>query len=152
MLPGKVYRAIQALLTTTGIKTYPIDDTPPFDQDKNYEGFISWDIEEITFMHSTEGLEYTGVAALVTNFELTVICYDRKRSDRVGLTTSVMNVLNPIVAGRRKPLQSVNLALAFVRHVVHVSTTEFPVQKTGQSTPEMSASVLTFNCSFSFTE
>jgi len=149
---GKVHSGVNELLALT-VKSYYIDQTPPFDQVKNQAGFISWDTEEISHYHNSEGLGY-GNMNLVVNFELTIIVYAQKTVTRSSILKEIYDILQPMdeTTGRRRHLIGRQLTKAYVRNVVHVSNTEFGIEKTAQSNAEMSATVMTFNCSFSMEE
>jgi hypothetical protein len=145
--------------TITVVKNYYIDECPPFDAAPNKEGFFVWDTEEHMFQECSEGLGYSGdVGGTNTNnyitimFQLEVTCYSNRFAIRADIANLVFDLLYPIVSGVRTPLRGLAITNGFINHVKHVSTSEFDVQKTGQSTPEMSAAVLTFDCSFSVKE
>jgi hypothetical protein len=151
VLPKEIYKGVNELLTLAGIKVYFIEQTPPIDQVKNYDGFVSWDIDNSKTLHHSEGLAY-GNTSLIINFELTVYVYARTIELRSSIQNSINNVLQPKVSNKRTHLVGYQLPInsnVFVRHIVHSDTIEFPVGKTASSTAEMSASVLSFTCSFS---
>lgn len=151
MFSNKVAGAIQELLAGGGFQVYYIDQIPAYDQAKNLDGFVGWDIDESIPMHSTEGVEYTS-DNLVLNFELAVTVYGSKLTTRNSIERQVLDILQPVSGGKRIPLRSHQLANAFVRYMVWSGITEFPIPKTGQSNAEMSASVLMFNSSISVLE
>lgn len=153
MFSNKVAAAIQELLTGNGYTVYYIDQIPSYDQNRNLDGFIAWDVEEIKPLHCTEGVGYSDAAnAIVLNFNLSVIAYGSKLTIRNSIETALLNRLQPLVSARRVPLKSYLLTNAFVRYMVWSSTTEYPIPKTGQSNAEMSASVLMFNSFISVLE
>lgn len=151
MFSDKVAKLIHELLVDNDFQVYYIDQIPPYDQVRNLSGFVGWDIEETNPMHSTEGVEYAN-GQIVLNFQLAITVYGSKLTTRNSIETLILNILQPVVSGKRVPLQQTQYANAFVRYVVWMSTSEFPIPKTGQSNAEMSASVLMFNCSISVAE
>ena len=151
MFSNKVAGAIQELLGGNGFTVYYIDQIPPYDQVKNLEGFVGWDIEETNPMHCSEGIEYAS-SQIVLNFDLMVTVYGGKLTTRNSIEKLILDVLQPAVSGKRVPLKSYQLTNAFVRHMIWKGDIEFPIPKTGQSNAEMSASVLTFTSSISVSE
>ena len=150
MFSPKIAETIQELLDIS-VPIYFIEQIPSFDQAKNLQGFVGWDIEEISPYHNSEGIAYAN-DQLATKFELQLSVYGRTISVRTGIEKTILDIVQPIVSGKRKHLIGRQLTKAFVRHIIWVSTTEFPVLKTAQSTPELSASVMVLNCSFSLVE
>jgi hypothetical protein len=148
---NKVGNAIQELLADNGFQIYYIDQIPSYDQAKNLDGFVGWDVEETRPMHSTEGVEYAD-DQIVLNFDLAITVYGSKLSIRNSIEKLILDTLQPASSGKRIPLRSHQLTNAFIRYMVWVNTTEFPIPKTGQSNAEMSASVLLFNSSISVLE
>lgn len=151
MYSNKVALVIQELLLGNGFEVYYIDQIPSLDQSKNYEGFVGWDIDDSNPMHSTEGIEYAN-DQITFNFPLAITVYGSTLSTRNGIEKLVLDRLQPIVDGKRVPLQQTQLTNAFIRYMIWLNTSEFPIPKTGQSNAEMSASVLMFNCSISVSE
>lgn len=154
MFSNKIAGAVQELLVDQGFNLYYVDQAPSYDLVKNLAGYVVWDIEEIKPMQNTEGLDYSLGLHLNLNFILLVTVYGSSLSIRNGIETTIMNILQPKdgTTQRRKPLQSEQLTNAFVRSVVWMSDSEFPIPKTAQSNAEMSASVLMFNTSISVLE
>ena len=150
MFSDKVAKTIQELLVNKGFTIYYIDQIPSYDQVKNPNGFVGWDVEELRPMHSTEGVEYA--TNIVLNFELAITVYGSQMTSRNSLEKLVLNVLQPVISGRRVPLRSHTLTSGYIRYIVWTGTTEFPIPKTAQSNAEMSASVLLFNSSISVSE
>lgn len=142
---------IQGLLDNLTVPAYYIDQVPSFDLAKNKNGFVCWDCETSNPMHNTEGIEYAS-SSVVLNFKLIVTVYGSTLSVRNTLEASILNVLQPIVSGRRIPLKSTQLTDGFVRYLVWLSTDEFPIPKTAQSNAELSATVLVFDSSVSVVE
>lgn len=151
MFNDKVAKAVQELLVDKGFPLYYIDMIPSYDLVKNPNGFVGWDIEQLISMHSTEGIEY-GNIGLILNFELVLTVYDGRMSTRNSIETKILDVLCPIVSGKRKPIVGLELTNAFIRNIVWTSTSEFPIPKSAQSNAEMSASVMLFNSSISVRE
>ena len=151
MYSDKIAKAIQELLVAGDFTSYYIDQIPAYDQVKNLEGFVGWDIEELIPMHCTEGVEYAG-SQIVFNFNLTITVYGSKLTTRNSIEVKVLNILQPLVSSKRKPLLQHQLTNGFVRYCTWINTVEFPIPKTAQSNAEMSASVLMFNCSISILE
>jgi len=141
-------KAVQELLTIAGVKTYYIDQIPSFDISKNLNGLVAWDIEMVSPMHNSEGLEHRD-GKLALFFELSVHVFGGSLQIRNEIETKVLDILQPVTSGRRVPLQYHTLTNAYVRYILWVNTTEYPVPKTGHSNAEVSASVLLFNSSFS---
>ena len=154
MFSNKIAGAIQELLTGKGFNLYYVDQAPSYDQVKNLAGYVVWDIEEVKPMQNTEGVDYTSGLNINLNFVLMITIYGSSLTIRNGIEATIMNVLQPKdgTTSRRKPLQSSQLTNGFVRSMVWVSDTEFPIPKTAQSNAEMSASVLMFNSSISVLE
>lgn len=142
---------IQELLDGNGFPIYYVDQIPAYDQVKNPDGFVGWDIEELVPMHNSEGLEYASTQ-VVLNFGLTVTVYGNKMTARTTIIKKVLDVLQPKVSGKRVPLQQHQFTNGFIRYCVFVNDVDFPIPKTAQSNAELSASVLTFNCSISIEE
>jgi len=151
MFSNKIASSIQELLSGNGFKIYYIDLIPSYDQAKNLDGFVGWDIEETRPLHCTEGVEYAS-NHIVFNFELTITIYGGKLITRNTIEKQVLDILQPVSLGKRKPLSQYQLSDTFIRYMVWISTTEFPIPKTGQSNAELSASVLMFNSSLSVLE
>ena len=151
MFSDKVAKSIQELLLGNGFTVYYVDQVPSYDQAKNLDGFVVWDSEEISPMHSTEGVEYAG-SRIVLNFWLSITVYDGRMATRNAIETLVLNRLQPLSSGKRIPLRNLALTNSYVRYMVWSNITEFPIPKTAQSNAEMSASVLMFNSSISVSE
>lgn len=151
MFSNKLAKCIQELLAQGSFKSYYVDQVPSFDQAKNPDGFVCWDIEEIRPMHNTEGIEYSGTG-LAVNFELSITVYHNLMATRNSIEKLVLDIFQPVSSGKRRPLREVQLTNGFVRYIIWTSTSEFPIPKTGQSNAEMSASVLLFNSSISVVE
>lgn len=159
MTPHNLRKCLKSLFGTINVVNYYIDECPPFDSAPNKDGFFVWDTEEHSFSHCSEGLGYSGVTTttntdnyITINFQLEVTCYSNRFATRSDISTLVFALFYPVTSGVRTPLRGLTITNGFIHRVQHVSTTEFDVQKTGQSTPEMSAAVLTFDCSFSVKE
>lgn len=142
---------IQELLTTLSVKVYYIDQVPSNDLVKNTSGYVCWDCETSSPMHSTEGVEYTS-SSIVINFPLTVTIYGYSMTQRNQIEAAVLDLLQPKISGKRVPIRSRQLTDGFVRHLVWLSTDEFPIPKTAQSNAELSATVLVFDSSVSIVE
>jgi hypothetical protein len=151
MFSNKIAKMIHELLDTLTIPVYYIDQIPSFDLAKNKNGFVGWDCETSNPMHNTEGVEYAG-SAIVLNFKLTVTIYGSTMTVRNSIESSVLDILQPKVSGKRVPLRSFQLTDGFVRYLVWLSTDEFPIPKTAQSNAELSATVLVFDSSVSVVE
>lgn len=151
MFSDKVAKAIQELLLGNGFAVYYVDQVPSYDQARNLDGFVVWDVEEIKPMHSTEGVEYAG-SRIIFNFWLSITVYDGRMATRNAIEKLVLDRLQPVSSGKRIPLRNLALTYAYVRHMVWSSTSEYPIPKTAQSNAEMSASVLMFNSSISVSE
>lgn len=141
---------LQALLVAA------IDDTtipvakssflPPYDLKDTPNGFVFWDCSDITPYHSSEGLtEANGLE--VCNFTLDVACAAHSNTQRKSLVTSVLSLLQPIVAGRRTQLTSYDVADTdvFINFLRLDSQNETSVLKTGQSNPDLTLLVLSFS-------
>jgi len=157
--PHNLRKCLTSLFGTVDVPSYYIDECPPFADVPNKNGFFVWDTEDHTFLECSEGLGYSGVVGstntdnwITCNFQLEVTCYSNRFATRASTSQLIFNLLYPIVSGVRTPLRGLAITNGFINHVHHISTTEFDVQKTAQSTPEMSAAVLTFECSFSVKE
>jgi hypothetical protein len=146
-----VAKMVQELLGDLECNVYYVDQTPSFDIAKNYDAFLVWDIEEQRPMHCTEGTAISG-SGIILNFDFMVTVYGNRLTNRNTLIQQVLDILQPIVSGRRTPLQQHQLTNGFIRYMVWSSETEFPIPKSAQSNAEMSASVLMFNTSISVTE
>lgn len=151
MFSNKVAGVIQELLLNVDYPVYYVDQIPAYDQVKNLDGFVGWDIDETNPMHCSEGVEYTSTK-LILNFELAVSVYGAKLTTRNSIEKAILDVLQPITGGKRVPLKSYQLTNAFVRYMIWNGISEYPIPKTGQSNAEMSASVLTFSSSISVLE
>lgn len=151
MFSDKVAKTIQELLVGRGFQLYYVDQAPSFDLVKNLDGYVVWDVEEISPMHSTEGVEYAG-SQIVLNFWLSIIVYNGKMTTRNSIEKLVLDRLQPTASSKRIPLRNLQLTDGYVRYMVWSSTSEFPIPKTAQSNAEMSASVLMFNSSISVLE
>jgi len=159
VIPHNLRKCLSTLFATTGVANYYIDECPPFDSAPNKDGFFVWDHVDETFYEDSESLGYAGVASttnsnnyLVLKFNLEVTCYSNRFATRSDISKLIMNLFYPIVSGVRTPIRGQAITNGFIHYVRHLSTSEFDVQKTGQSTPEMSAAVLSFECSFSVKE
>lgn len=151
MFSNKIAKMIHGLLDGLTVPAYYVDQVPSFDLANNKNGFVCWDCETSNPLHDTEGVSYTG-SSIVLNFKLTVTIYGGTMSIRNGLEAEVLNVLQPVVSGKRIPLRSQQLTDGFVRYMVWLSTDEFPIPKTAQSNAELSATVLVFDSSVSVVE
>lgn len=155
MFSNKVAAAVQELLVDHGFQLYYVDQVPSYDQLKNLNGYVVWDIEELRPMHCSEGAAYAdSKLSIHLNFPLTITIYGSSMSVRNTTEQAVLNILQPrdATTSRRKPLMSKQLTNAFIRSIVWISDSEFPIPKTAQSNAEMSASVLSFNTSISVSE
>ena len=150
MFSDKVAKLVQEALNLS-TPVYYIDQIPSFSEIKNNQGIVAWDIDVVSPLHCSEGIEYT-TANVVLNFELTITIYARSMGVRNAIEKSVLDILQHVVSNKRKPLISTQFTNGFVRYCVWTNTTEFPVPKTAQHIPEMSASVILFDCSISITE
>lgn len=139
------------VLNSLPVKHYQIDQTPPFDQVKNLDGFISWDVVDPINPICSEGLSYAN-DNLVINTELVLYIYSNRLLDRSNLVVAVLDALQPKVSGKRTFLKGVEFTNGFLRHLVLKEHNDYPVSKTGQSVPEMSAAVMTFVYSISIEE
>lgn len=140
------------LLNGEIVKHYQIDQVPAYEQAKNLAGFIAWDIVEPTTHLCSEGLSYTNGNSLVISSDLILYIYSNRLDVRSGLLTAVLDILQPKVSGKRTFLKGLTLTNGFIRHLVLTEQSDYPVSKTGQSTPELSASVMTFTYSISIVE
>jgi len=151
MIIPNLRKSLNTYFTSTGINNYHIDHAPPFDIAPNKEGFIVWDTEDHSFFECSEGLGYSGTTTttntdnyIACSLSLEVTCYSNMFAQRANMSKIVMDLFYPIIDGVRTPLRGVSITDGFIISITHISTTEFPVQKTGQSTPELSACILTF--------
>jgi Zn-finger protein len=151
MFSNKIAKMIQGLLDGITIPVYYIDQVPSFDLVKNKDGFVCWDCETSNPMHNTEGIEYAG-SSIVLNFKLTVTAYASTMFLRNSIEKQILDILQPVSSGTRKPLRSMQLTDGFVRYLIWLSTDEFPIPKTAQSNAELSATVLVFDSSVSIVE
>ena len=154
MFSNNLANSIQELLSSSEYNLYYVDQVPSSDLVKNYSGFVVWDIETITPFHNTEGVGYcaSSTPKIIANFPLLVTVYGKTFEARYTLSQAVLDKIQPKVSGRRIPLKHRQLSNSTVRYAVWVNSLEFPIPKTAQSNAEMSATVLTFNCSLSISE
>lgn len=151
MYSDKVAKSIQELLAGNSFTVYYVDQVPAYDQVKNLDGFVCWDIDELLPMHNTEGVEYAD-DQITFNFSLIITVYGNKLTTRNSIEIAVLDILQPKTSGKRIPLQQHQLTNGFIRYCVWVNDTEFPIPKTAQSNAEMSATVSMFKCSISIEE
>lgn len=119
---------------------------PSYDMKVTPSGFIFWDASELTPYHSSEGhAEANGLE--VCNFTLDVACAAHSNTQRKALVTSVLSLLQPIVAGRRTQLTSYDITGTdvFINFLRLDSQNETSVLKTGQSNPDLTLLVLSFS-------
>lgn len=159
MIPLNLRKCLTTLFKTVNVPSYFIDEAPPFKDAPNQTGFFVWETDSHSFFECSEGFGYSGVTTsnvannfISLQFELTVTCYSNRFATRSNISKFIMDLFYPVVSGVRTPLRGLTITNGYINYVHHLQTTEFDVQKTGQSTPELSASVLSFDCSFSVKE
>ena len=149
MIPYSLDTGIQKLITGAVASTIPVSKSsfvPSYDMKDTPSGFIFWDLSDLMASHSSEGhSEANGLECV--NFTLDVACVSHSNTQRKALVTSVMNVTQPIVAGRRVQLtsHSVTGTGVFINYLRCDSQNETSVMKTGQSNPDLTMIVLSFS-------
>jgi hypothetical protein len=110
------------------------------------DGYVFYDISEITPFHSSEGLAEADDSEKCS-FTLDVACVAHSNTQRKALVTSVLAVLQPIVAGRRTQLTSYSVTgtSVYINYLRFDSQDETYVLKTGQSNPDLTMIVLSFS-------
>jgi len=159
MIPANLRKSLTTLFKTVDVPSYFVDEAPPFKDAPNQSGFFVWETDNHGFFECSEGFGYSGVTTttnsdnyITLQFELTVTCYSGRFSVRSSISKLIMNLFYPIVSGVRTPLRGLAIADGYINFVHHISTQEYDIQKSGQSTPELSAAVMSFDCSFSVKE
>lgn len=160
MLLHNLRAALKTYFDTTGINNYHADQAPPYDLISNSNtGFFVWDTEDHVMQHCSEGLAYGGVTTtthtdnyITTNFTLEITCYSNLLAPRANIAKEIMDLFYPLTNGVRVPIRGLAITNGFIHYVTHINTTEYPIQKTGQSLPELTACIMVFECSLSVKE
>lgn len=147
--PYPIDDGIQKLLTTalgSSVTVSKIDFLPALDLKATSAGYVYFDISECTPLHSSEGMAEANDAE-VMEFSLDVACVAHSNTQRKALVTSVLAVLQPIVAGRRTQLTSYTVTgtSVFINFLRLDSQEEVSSLKTGQSNPDLTMLVLSFS-------
>jgi hypothetical protein len=131
---------------SVNVPVYKSAFVPSLDLKATPNGYVFFDIDEISGYHSSEGMAGTD-GREIANFRLDIACAAHSNTQRKALVTSVLAVLQPIVSGRRTQLTSylIGATGVFVNYLRLESQTETSVVKTGQSTPDLTLIVLSFS-------
>lgn len=150
MSPYALDTGIQKLITTAvNNATIPVRKTqflPSYDMLETPNGFIYWDLSELTPYHSSEGLAEANGDDTCT-FTLDVACAAHDNAARKSLVTAVLSGLQPVSTGRRIQLTSYTVANTgcFINYLRLVAQNEVSVLKSGQSNPDLTLLVLSFS-------
>lgn len=129
----------------TGVPCYKSQFVPSEDLKDTPKGYVFFDISEIEPYHCSEGFSETnGRESISFNVDIAVVHNDN--TQRKSVATSVLNVLQPTVSGRRTFLTSYQVpgTSVFIQNLRMVSTNEETVLKTGQGTPDLTMLILNF--------
>lgn len=149
MSPYALDIGLQSLISTAVGATVPCSKSafmPSVDLKDAPNGYVFYDISEITPFHCSEGLAAANDSEKCS-FSLDVACVAHSNTQRKALVTSVLAALQPIVAGRRTQLTSYSITGtdAYINYLRFVSQDETSVLKTGQSNPDLTMIVLSFS-------
>lgn len=142
---------IQALIksafsVSADIPVYKSFFLPSDDLKKTPNGYVFWDIADISPLLSSEGFAEAGGNESI-GFSLDVACVAHDNTQRKALAASVLDVLQPTVSGRRTFLTSytVPATSVFIQYLRLEGTEETGNYKVGQSNPDVSLLVLSFS-------
>lgn len=149
MSPYTLDVGLQSLISGAVGATIPCSKSsflPSHDLKTAPDGYVFYDISEITPFHSSEGLAEANDSEKCS-FTLDVACVAHSNTQRKALVTSVLAVLQPIVAGRRTQLTSYSVTgtNVYINYLRFDSQDETYVLKTGQSNPDLTMIVLSFS-------
>lgn len=159
MLLHNLRSCLKLYFDSTQINNYHVDHAPPFDDVQNDQGFFVWDTEDHKFNKCSEDIGYNKKSSqtytdnyITCDFTLEVTCYSNLFLDRANISKKIMDLFYPITNGIRVPLRGLQITNGYIHYMEHINTTEYPIQKRGQSIPELSASILLFESSISVKE
>lgn len=149
MSPYALDVGIQKLISVAVGASIPCSKSsflPSYDLQSAPNGYVFYDISEITPFHSSEGLAEADDSEKCS-FTLDVACVAHDNTQRKALVTSVLSALQPIVSGRRTQLTSYDVAGTgtFINYLRLTSQEETSAMKTGQSNPDLTMLVLSFS-------
>lgn len=137
---------LQKLISgSTSVPVYKSQFLPSEDLKATPNGYVFWDAPDIEPLVSSEGFASPSGNESIT-FSLDVACVAYDNAKRKALATSVLNVLQPTVSGRRTFLTSYNVAGTgvFIQYLRMTATNESGILKTGQANPDLMMLVLSF--------
>jgi hypothetical protein len=118
---------------------------PSLDLQKYPNGYVYWDLGDQVPMHNSEGLGSAGDGETVS-FDLDIACIAHENAQRKAIVDAVLDILQPVVSGRRLQLTSHTIAGTgvFINYLRFQSSAEAMEAKTGQSNPDVTVIVLSF--------
>ena len=128
-----------------GVPCYKSQFVPSEDLKDTPKGYVFFDVSEIEPALCSEGFsEANGRESISFNVDIAVVHHDN--TQRKSVATSVLNVLQPTVSGRRTFLTSYQVpqTSVFIQNLRMVSTDEQTLLKTGQGTPDLTMLVFNF--------
>jgi hypothetical protein len=141
---------IQKLLTiAVNNSTIPVSKSqfvPSYDMRSTPNGFVYFDTSAVSLAHSSEGMQENGSKEVGT-FTLDIGCVAHDVVKRKTLMESVVNTLQPVVAGVRTQLTSylVPTTTVFINYLRLMDKNETAVLKEGQSNPDQTVLILIFS-------
>jgi hypothetical protein len=147
--PYNLDEGIQALLKSAVSSTIPVYKSmhvPPDDLRSTPNGYIFWTYSEFIPALCSEGFaEENGNESV--GFVLDVACVAHDNARRKALSGNVLDVLQPTVSGRRTFLTSYTVPSTnvFLQYLRLESIEESGIIRTGQSNPDQSLLIMTFN-------
>jgi len=140
---------IQTLLVSAvpvNTNVYKSMHVPSDDIHKTPNGYVFWSYSELAPALCSEGFaEENGNESI--SFVVDVACVAHDNARRKALSGSVLDVLQPTVSGRRTFLKSYTVPSTevFLQYLRLESIEESGILRVGQSTPDQSILIMTFN-------
>jgi len=147
--PYNIDNAIMKILSAgmpTNVPVYKSEFLPSDDLVKLPKGYVFFDISQMIPAFCSEGYSNPNERESV-DFLLDVSVVHHDNTQRKSLQTSVLNVLQPTVSGRRTILTSYNVQGTgiFFNYIRMESVEEGAVLKTAQSTPDLVVLMMSFS-------
>jgi len=147
MIPFSFDNDIHALLKTNAL-SLPVhkgEYIPPPDLAPYKSGYVTWGYDEFVSPVNSEGHLSSGGKQFV-DFEIDIAVYADTNAKRIAAMDAVLDILQPVVAGKRTLLTSYVYGSTFFNYVRLVTSTHLFSVKTGQSTAEVAGILMSFAC------
>jgi len=147
MIPADFDEDIHTLLKTNAL-SLPVhrgEFIPPSDLAPYKSGYITWSYDEETTLIDSEGHANIGTKQMV-DFYLDVTVFGDTNAKRKSAADAVLDLLQPVVSGKRTFLTSQTVGDTFFNFVIYRSSSQIYNIKTGQSTVEVAGILMSFSC------